>query len=109
MRLARCGTFIAVSMVCGAAVPAAVGRWGLCPRCPGVGRSLSGYTYHRVKPIHIYVYSYLAEAVRTASVNYTHTHVYRHVCIIVLSRSRANRLELARDMRKIIHLKIPLE
>ena len=26
----------------GAAVPAAVCRWGLCPCCPGVGRCLSG-------------------------------------------------------------------
>jgi len=29
-------------LVVGAAVPAAVCRWGLCPRCPGVGRCLSG-------------------------------------------------------------------
>jgi len=31
-----------VSVVVGAAVPAAVCCWGLCPRCPGVGRCLSG-------------------------------------------------------------------
>jgi len=34
--LARCGTVFPVSVVVGAAVPAAVCRWGLCPRCPGV-------------------------------------------------------------------------
>jgi len=32
----------AVSVVEEAAVPAAVCRWGLCSRCPGVGRCLSG-------------------------------------------------------------------
>jgi len=31
-----------LSVVMGAAVPAAVCRWGLCPRCPGVGRCLLG-------------------------------------------------------------------
>jgi len=40
--LARCGTVFPVSAVVGAAVPAAVCRWGLCPCCPGVGRCLSG-------------------------------------------------------------------
>jgi len=29
-------------VVVGAAVPAAMRRWGLCSRCPGVGRCLSG-------------------------------------------------------------------
>ena len=37
MGLARCGTVFPVSVVVGAAVPAAVCRWGLCPQCPGVG------------------------------------------------------------------------
>jgi len=37
----------------GAAVPAAVCRWGLCPCCPGVGRCLSGvYNHHHM---HIYI------------------------------------------------------
>jgi len=42
--LALCGTVFPVSAVVGAAVPAAVCRWGLCPCCPGpdVGRCLSG-------------------------------------------------------------------
>jgi len=31
-----------VSLVVGAVVPAAVSGWGLCSRCPGVGRYLSG-------------------------------------------------------------------
>jgi len=35
-----------VSVVVGAAAPTAVCRWGLCPRCPGVGRRVSGvYVY----------------------------------------------------------------
>jgi len=40
--LARCGTVFPVSVVVGAAVPAAVCRWGLCSCCPGVERCLSG-------------------------------------------------------------------
>ena len=40
--LARRGTAFPVSMVVGAAEPAAVCRWGLCPRCPGVGMCLLG-------------------------------------------------------------------
>ena len=40
--LALCGTVFPVSAVVGAAVPAAVCRWGLFPCCPGVGRCLSG-------------------------------------------------------------------
>jgi len=37
-----------VFAVVGAAVPAAVGRWGLYPCCPDVGRCLSGvYNHHR--------------------------------------------------------------
>jgi len=39
---ARCETVFPVSTVVGAAVPAAVCRWGLCRCCPGVGRCLSG-------------------------------------------------------------------
>jgi len=39
--LARCGTVFRVSVVMGAAVPAASCRWGLRPCCPGVGRCLS--------------------------------------------------------------------
>jgi len=36
-----------VSAVVGAAVPAAVCRWGLCPCCPDVGRCISGvYNHH---------------------------------------------------------------
>jgi len=35
-------TVFPVSVVVGVAVPAAVCRWGLCSRCPGVGRCLSG-------------------------------------------------------------------
>jgi len=35
-------TVFAVTVVVRAAVPAAMCRWGLCPRCPGVGRCLSG-------------------------------------------------------------------
>ena len=31
-----------MSVVVGAAVPAAVCRWGLCSRCPGMGRCLWG-------------------------------------------------------------------
>jgi len=42
--LARCGIVFLVSVVVGAAVPAAVCRWGLFPRCLGMGRCLSGYT-----------------------------------------------------------------
>jgi len=34
--------YVPVSVVVGAAVPVVVCRWGLCPRCPGVGRCLSG-------------------------------------------------------------------
>ena len=45
MELARCGTVFPVSAVVGAAVPAAVCRWGLCP-CPGVGRCLSRVNNH---------------------------------------------------------------
>ena len=41
MGLARCGTVFPVSVV-GAAVPAAVCRWGLRSRCPGVGRCFGG-------------------------------------------------------------------
>jgi len=48
------GLFFPVSVVVGAAVPAAVCRWRLCPRCPGVGRCLSGVylssSSARVKP-----------------------------------------------------------
>jgi len=40
--LTRCGTVFPVSVVMGAAVLAAVCRWGLCPCCPNVGRCLSG-------------------------------------------------------------------
>jgi len=40
--LARCGIVFPVSVVVGAAVPAALCCWGLCPHCPGVGRCLSG-------------------------------------------------------------------
>jgi len=35
-------TMFPVSVLVGAAVPAAVCRWGLCSLCPGVGRCLSG-------------------------------------------------------------------
>jgi len=35
-------TAFPVSVVLRAAVPAAVCRWGLCPRCPGVRSCLSG-------------------------------------------------------------------
>jgi len=43
-----------VSAVVGAAVPAAVCRWGLCPCCPAVGRCLSGvYNYHDFSPNHL--------------------------------------------------------
>ena len=42
MGLACCGTVFPVSVVVGAAVPAAVCRWGLCPCCPSVARCLSG-------------------------------------------------------------------
>ena len=49
MGLARCGTVFPVSVVVGAAVPAAVCRWGLCSRCPGVGRSLGGEHHHHPK------------------------------------------------------------
>jgi len=50
--LARCGTVFSVSAVVGAAVPAAVCRWGLCPCCPGVGRCLLGvYNHHH----HLYI------------------------------------------------------
>ena len=42
MGFARSGTVFPVSVVVGAAVPAAVCRWGLCSRCPGVGKFLSG-------------------------------------------------------------------
>jgi len=46
VELARCGAVFPVSVVVGAAVPAAVCRWGLCPRCSGVGRCFSGvYIY----------------------------------------------------------------
>jgi len=39
---------VPVSAMVGAAVPAAVCRWGLCPCCPDVGRCLSGiYNHHR--------------------------------------------------------------
>jgi len=81
--LARCGTVFPVSAVVGAAVPAAVCRWGLCPCCPGVGRCLSGVNNHhqnagsypaegrvsrqiqnrakgrRVNPIYVYIYVYI--------------------------------------------------
>jgi len=40
--LARCGTVFPVSVVVGAAVPAAVCRRGLCPCCPGAGRCFLG-------------------------------------------------------------------
>jgi len=40
--LARCETVFPVSVVVGAAVPAAMRRWGLCPRSPVVGSCLSG-------------------------------------------------------------------
>jgi len=47
--VARCGSVFPVSAVVGAAVPAAVCRWGLCPCCPGVGRCLSGvYNHHHI-------------------------------------------------------------
>ena len=49
MGLARCGTVFPMSAVVGAAVPAAVYRWGLWPCCPGVGRCLSGVNNHRVR------------------------------------------------------------
>jgi len=35
-------TVFPLSVVVGAAAPAAVCRWGVCPQCPGVGRCLSG-------------------------------------------------------------------
>jgi len=39
-----------VAAVVGAAVPAVVCRWGLCPCCPGVGRCLSGvYNHHHIR------------------------------------------------------------
>jgi len=44
--LARCGTVFPMSAVVGAAITAAVGRWGLCPCCPGVGRCLSRVNNH---------------------------------------------------------------
>jgi len=37
---------VSFEQVVGAAVPAAVCRWGLCPCCPGVGRCLSGVNNH---------------------------------------------------------------
>jgi len=37
-----CGVVCLVSMVVGATVLTTVCRWGRCPRCPGVGRCLSG-------------------------------------------------------------------
>ena len=37
-----CGTVFPVPVVMGAPVPTAVSRWGLCPRCPGSGRCVSG-------------------------------------------------------------------
>jgi len=46
--LARCGSVFPVSAVVGAAVPAAVCRWGLCPCCPDVGWCLSGVYNHHI-------------------------------------------------------------
>ena len=42
MGLAHCGTVFSMSVVVGAAVPTTVCRWGLCSRCPGVGKCLRG-------------------------------------------------------------------
>jgi len=51
--------------VVGAAVPAAVCRWGLCPRCSGVGRCLSG----------VYISSKThKQQTRTHKHTHTHTH-----------------------------------
>ena len=49
--LARCReTVLPVTVVVwGVAVPAAVCRRGLCPRRPGVGKCLSGETYHQTR------------------------------------------------------------
>jgi len=47
-------TVFPVSAVVGAAVPAAVCRWGLCPCCPDVGRCLSGVYNHHHRPPTIY-------------------------------------------------------
>ena len=72
-RLARCGTLFLMSAVVGAAVPAAVCRWGLCSCCPGVGRCLSGVNNHQrvalarcgcgyvYAYIHRYAYAYIQQ------------------------------------------------
>jgi len=36
-----CETLFPVFLLLGAAVPAAVCRWGMCSRCPGVGMCLA--------------------------------------------------------------------
>jgi len=46
----REGTTVMMSVVLGAAVLAAVCRWGLCPRCPGVGRCLLGVNMSSASP-----------------------------------------------------------
>jgi len=50
-------TALPVFAVVGAAVPAAVCRWGLCRCCPDVGRCLSGvYVHHHMFFSLLYMY-----------------------------------------------------
>jgi len=63
-----------MSAVVGAAVPAAVCRWGLCSCCPGVGRCLSGVNNH--------------QRVALARCGCGYVYVYIQVCICAYTTER---------------------
>jgi len=71
------------SQVVGAAVPAAVCRWGAVPCCPGpgVGRCLSGVYNHQVNTRTQHTETYRHTYAHTHT--HTHTHIYIYICIYI--------------------------
>ena len=75
---ARCVMVFPVSVVMGAAVPAAVCRWGLRWRCPG-GEGGGGLARCVCERVNVYIYI----CVCVCEYMYTYIHTYIHIHIYI--------------------------